>query len=171
MKKSTQDDFIRTALRVPPALHARIHEEARSSGRTFNAQLIHMLYGYLEQQDEAEAIEREGARIEQQVGVGFGLTDPLDRAAVLKSLLFQERSLLRGRVADLGGRDAVLKLDEAEIKARVTGEKIVATDAEKRSHMSRALETYPLTTLLTDDELGKLAERVITMQKAMGQAK
>lgn len=40
MKARTQDDYIRTALRVPPELHARIHEAAKDSGRTFNAEIV-----------------------------------------------------------------------------------------------------------------------------------
>lgn len=171
MKKNTQEDYVRTALRVPPELHAQVHEQARRAGRTFNAQLVHMLQGYMEQElEESEERER-GIELERSVGVSYGLTEPLDRAAVLKVLLFPERTVLRQRVAELGGKEAVLQLDDAEIKRRVTGPRITGTDAEKRSHMSRALETFPLTTLLTDDELEKLAERVITIQKAMGQLK
>lgn len=43
MKARSQDDYIRTALRVPPELHARIHESAKASGRTFNAELVSRL--------------------------------------------------------------------------------------------------------------------------------
>lgn len=35
-----QDDFIRTALRVPPALHKALHESASTANRTFNAEII-----------------------------------------------------------------------------------------------------------------------------------
>lgn len=37
---ATQDDYIRTALRVPPKLHAKIHESAKESNRTFNAEIV-----------------------------------------------------------------------------------------------------------------------------------
>jgi len=37
---ATQDDYIRTALRVPPRLHAQIHEAARGNNRTFNAEIV-----------------------------------------------------------------------------------------------------------------------------------
>ncbi len=37
---TTQDDFIRTALRVPPALHKLIHGSAAESNRTFNAEIV-----------------------------------------------------------------------------------------------------------------------------------
>lgn len=37
---ATQDDYIRTALRVPPDLHAQIHEAAKANTRTFNAEIV-----------------------------------------------------------------------------------------------------------------------------------
>lgn len=38
-----QDDYIRTALRVPPDLHKEIHAAAEKAGRSFNAQLVYLL--------------------------------------------------------------------------------------------------------------------------------
>lgn len=35
-----QDDYIRTALRVPPDLHKEIHKAADKAGRSFNAEII-----------------------------------------------------------------------------------------------------------------------------------
>lgn len=40
---ATQDDYIRTALRVPPSLHAQIHEAAKGNNRTFNAEIVSRL--------------------------------------------------------------------------------------------------------------------------------
>lgn len=37
---ATQDDYIRTALRVPPDLHAQLHEAAKGNNRTFNAEIV-----------------------------------------------------------------------------------------------------------------------------------
>lgn len=37
---ATQDDYIRTALRVPPDLHAQLHEAAKVNNRTFNAEIV-----------------------------------------------------------------------------------------------------------------------------------
>lgn len=45
---ATQDDYIRTALRVPPDLHAQIHEHAKSNNRTFNAEIVARLQASLE---------------------------------------------------------------------------------------------------------------------------
>ena len=41
---ASQNDYIRTALRVPPVLHAKIHESAKESGRTFNAEILNRLF-------------------------------------------------------------------------------------------------------------------------------
>lgn len=40
---ATQDDYIRTALRVPPELHAQIHASAKANNRTFNAEIVAIL--------------------------------------------------------------------------------------------------------------------------------
>ena len=37
---ATQDDYVRTALRVPPDLHQKIHDAARENTRTFNAEIV-----------------------------------------------------------------------------------------------------------------------------------
>ncbi|TJZ69753.1 Arc family DNA-binding protein [Chitiniphilus eburneus] len=38
-----QDDYLKTALRLPRELHSRIQEAAAKSGRSMNAELIHRL--------------------------------------------------------------------------------------------------------------------------------
>lgn len=45
---ATQDDFIRTALRVPPDLHRQIHEAAEKANRTFNAEIVARLQASFE---------------------------------------------------------------------------------------------------------------------------
>ncbi len=45
---ATQDDYIRTALRVPPDLHAQIHGAAKENNRTFNAEIVARLQASLE---------------------------------------------------------------------------------------------------------------------------
>jgi len=45
---ATQDDFIRTALRVPPDLHAKIHEAAAAANRTFNSEIVARLQASFE---------------------------------------------------------------------------------------------------------------------------
>lgn len=53
MARKSQVDFVKTALRIPPELHARVHESAESNGRTYNAELI----ARLEQSFEERGIE------------------------------------------------------------------------------------------------------------------
>ena len=38
-----QSDFIKTALRLPPSLHAAVHAAAKRSGRSFNAELLDLI--------------------------------------------------------------------------------------------------------------------------------
>ena len=157
MPAMSEPAFHQFKLRLPVDLFRRLETEAARSNRSVSAEMIYRLEGALHQDDDA--------------AIGWGLDDPQDRAAVLKALLFQEIGLLRRRIEDLGGKEVVLQMDKADLAKKITGPRLNGTDQEKRSHMSRALETFPLTTLLTDDELEKLAERVITIQKAMGQLK
>ncbi|WP_295541086.1 Arc family DNA-binding protein [uncultured Pseudacidovorax sp.] len=35
-----QSDFVKTALRLPPDVHAQIHAAADASGRSFNAEIL-----------------------------------------------------------------------------------------------------------------------------------
>lgn len=42
-KPKKQDDYVRTALRVPPELHALLHRSAEATGRTFNAEIVSRL--------------------------------------------------------------------------------------------------------------------------------
>jgi len=39
-KSAKQDDYIRTALRLPRDLHQRVQEDAERNGRTMNAEII-----------------------------------------------------------------------------------------------------------------------------------
>ena len=41
----SQDDYVRTALRVPPDLHKALHEAADAAGHSFNAEIIGRLQG------------------------------------------------------------------------------------------------------------------------------
>lgn len=49
----SQQDHIKTALRVPPELHADLHEAARLSGRSYNAEILHRLSQTFEDQPTA----------------------------------------------------------------------------------------------------------------------
>ncbi|HED4877298.1 TPA: Arc family DNA-binding protein [Stenotrophomonas maltophilia] len=39
-KKPGQADYVKTALRVPPALHQQIHQAAERNHRTFNGEIL-----------------------------------------------------------------------------------------------------------------------------------
>ena len=40
-----QKNFVKTALRLPPELHAAVHESAQKSGRSYNAELLDRIQG------------------------------------------------------------------------------------------------------------------------------
>lgn len=40
MKKASQKDYVKTALRLPPDLHAALHEAAAEGERTYNGELL-----------------------------------------------------------------------------------------------------------------------------------
>ena len=42
-KKTTQKDFVKTALRLPPELHAAVHAAAKEKERTYNGEILHRL--------------------------------------------------------------------------------------------------------------------------------
>lgn len=56
-----QKNYVKTALRLPPELHERVHEMARKTGRSYNAQLVHLIEEALITEQEREA------RAEQEV--------------------------------------------------------------------------------------------------------
>ncbi|MDB5937486.1 MAG: Arc-like binding protein [Massilia sp.] len=70
MKKlaTSQDEYIRTAIRLPPDLHASVRVAAKAAGRTMNAELIYRVSSAEEvasfkqlvrQNDELRAMMRE----------------------------------------------------------------------------------------------------------------
>ena len=56
MASSYQDDYIKTALRIPRELHSALMESARERGRSFNAELLDRLQASLAPSGHGEAI-------------------------------------------------------------------------------------------------------------------
>lgn len=52
-----QKNFVKTALRLPPEVHAAIHEAAQASGRSYNAELVDRVQRSLK--DDSSAVARE----------------------------------------------------------------------------------------------------------------
>ena len=40
MTRLNQTEYVKTALRLPPEVHAKIHEAAEASGRSYNAEIV-----------------------------------------------------------------------------------------------------------------------------------
>lgn len=159
----TQERFI---VRLPDGMRDRIAEAAKANNRSMNAEIVHMLQSHFDRiTDEADDLAASLEKAERS-NVSIGLSDPVDRAAVLKSLLLDELMLLRRRIEDLGGPESVLKMEKHEIVKKIEGPRIKGSVAEQKSLFSQMLPTYPLAALLTDGELDRLAERAIAMQQA-----
>lgn len=151
------DKFI---VRLPPGMREQLSEAAKTNGRSMNSEVVWILQEHFDRiYDESES-RREGEKIEERIGISFGLKHPLDRAAVLKALLFSELQLLRSRVDLLGGRDAVIEMSPAEIAKLARGPRIEGTEEEQASYFSRVVKNAPLTAVLTTQEIDSLARRV-----------
>lgn len=159
----TAEQFV---VRFPDGMRDRIKEAADANNRSMNAEIIRMIQDYFARMQEDADDLQSSLEKAQRSNVSIGLNDPVDRAAVLKVLLLDELMLLRRRVGNLGGPDAVLNMEKHEIVKGIEGAKIKGTLEEQKTHFSQILPTYPLTALLTSDELGKLAERVVAIQAA-----
>lgn len=51
-----QKNFVKTALRLPPDLHAAVHEEAQRNGRSYNAELVERIQGSFDDQADGGAV-------------------------------------------------------------------------------------------------------------------
>jgi hypothetical protein len=57
IKKVLQKDYVQSAVRFPPALRDRLHEEAKANGRSFNAEIIARLQASPSEQILSEIAE------------------------------------------------------------------------------------------------------------------
>lgn len=64
---SDQSDFLKTALRLPRDLHARIQKAAELSGRSMNAEIIARLQQTLEQPADAGALHEKISHLETRL--------------------------------------------------------------------------------------------------------
>lgn len=63
-----QDDYIRTALRLPPDLHKALHESADTTGKSFNAEIVGRLqFSFRAQEilkgEDGQGTEKPGAPV------------------------------------------------------------------------------------------------------------
>lgn len=101
-----QSDFVKTALRLPPDVHAKIHEAASATGRSYNAEIVARLQASF-QTDESEQREfeawREVARLKQQSAEVSTMTMPLDTERALKEYAERVEALLAAREERMRG--------------------------------------------------------------------
>lgn len=151
-------------IRLPADLKDRIEFSAKENNRSMNAEIISMLQGSIEKFDEDVASLSKSLSDMKKANESTGLYDPYERAALFKVLLLEELLLLKRRVSHLGGARAVLEAEKADLVRRIDGPPLKGTAGEQKSHFSQILPSYPLSALLTSEELNRLAERVVELQ-------
>lgn len=154
-------------LRLPDEIRDRTKALAAEYGRSMNAQVVVMLQHYLDTLDRdvgelQQALEKRSKAMER--AAAYDLSDL--KIAMLKVLQFEEFMILQDRVISLGGTDHVLETPEAELKRQILGETIQRSEGESLSFYSKVVGNASLTTLLTTDEIGKIAERIVQLEKA-----
>lgn len=125
-----------------------------------NAQIVFMLQSYLDRLDGEVDDLRRGLSAHGASAM------PIDSPAIFKVMLYEELMVLRRRIEDLGGPAGVLKMSKADIAKLLTGPKIAGTPEEQQSYYARTIATTPLTALMTDDEINKLASRLLVLEEA-----
>lgn len=125
---ATQDDYIRTALRVPPELHAKLHESAKENNRTFNAEIV--------------------ARLEKTFGGNqwlqeIGLNEHLEEAAQNSGRSIEGEVYAR-LLDSLGSRSEVERLKRDLDYQANENRKLRMELAELRSEKTRPVDTVYL---------------------------
>ncbi|MFY3681795.1 Arc family DNA-binding protein [Achromobacter xylosoxidans] len=154
-------------LRLPDEIRDRTKALAAEYGRSMNAQVVVMLQHYFETLDRdvgelQQALEKRSKAMER--AAAYELSDL--KIAMLKVLRFEEFMILQNRVADIGGTDYVLETPASELMKKISGESIQRTDSEAQSYYSQVVGKASLTTLLTTEEIEKIAERLVDLEKA-----
>lgn len=100
---ATQDDFIRTALRVPPDLHKLLHSAATTSNRTFNAEIVARLQQSFRPAVQSGEVEAIAAERDQQRALAQQFRSITDSTDTLRTLLakFHLATLEKLRAHDL----------------------------------------------------------------------
>lgn len=119
-----QKDFVKTALRLPPDLHESVHASAEKSGRSYNAELVHLVERGLKAPDAyihapklVRSVDSEGNYSEQNSNELFAeLTQHLQRAFMIAGL-FQEYADGPPSIPDIDNvPDWVREADERDTK-------------------------------------------------------
>lgn len=88
-----QDDYIRTALRLPPDMHKALHESADASGKSFNAEIIARLQASFT--EPAQGVDRDVAIASS---TAEAMLKALDRANEHGKLLLKKVEAIEARL-------------------------------------------------------------------------
>lgn len=153
----TADQFV---VRLPAGMRDRIKSLSDELERSMNAQIVFMLQSYLDRMDG------QGDELQTGLHEHGGSAVPADSPALFKVMLFEELMVLRRRIEDLGGSADVLRMSKGDIVKLLSGPRIAGTKEEQQSYYARTVGATPLTALMTDDEINKLASRIVDLQES-----
>lgn len=163
---ATQDNFIRTALRVPPALHAAIHEAAAAANRTFNAEIVARLENsFTPSPDIGRHVQSLVARYEQELAEAevdkhilyLMVVEVAFNQKVLANTLSKHRETIPEALTLIAEWEAETKellaqaqaklsmpLEEAKQKFEETTERLMASFKQRREAAAALLPGAPI---------------------------
>lgn len=111
-----QSEFVKTALRLPPALHAAVHDAAEESGRSYNAQLIALIEAGLNPKDDDAAIRAMAVTLAAAEHEVAGLTLVAYTRLLDLVLVCYSMDELLDALKELGIEDAISEQEVADFK-------------------------------------------------------
>lgn len=126
-----QKNFVKTALRLPPELHAAVHESAQKNGRSYNAELVERIQGSFE-----ELVSKDGVNL--LLGLQY------DLAASQTNLHMARLRLTELANAVIGLHDRMGRLSKEDLQADISVLKVTAEHFLKRhrSDFAQLQEAY-----------------------------
>lgn len=126
-----QKNFVKTALRLPPELHAAVHESAQKSGRSYNAELVERIQGSFE-----ELVSKDGVNL--LLGLQYDLAACQTNLHIARLRLTELANAVIGLHARMG------RLSKEDLQADISVLKVTADHFLKRhrSDFAQLQEAY-----------------------------
>lgn len=179
-----QKNFVKTALRLPPELHASVHEAAQKSGRSYNAELVERIQGSfspeaadpkriakLEAEIAAERVRSDHLKIaadssnDVRTLLATILLSTLDRLPEDPTREESDRRLVRSLVQWLGERDqrgavhSILRLIDGADSEKVEMLRGLAAQLEEMDDREHATErSASVNRIIIVGNLGRLLD-------------
>ena len=136
---ATQDDYIRTALRVPPDLHAKIHESAKENNRTFNAEIVARLEQTFSGTSSDEALKALALRL-AETELALAVADVESESRLLDVFVASSCAVEAAAFNKHMGYECPLDPDALHEVETLLNESSVALDEKNKDDFLQALE-------------------------------